>query len=123
MYDSDGYAEDIPYYVTVDGKPQLVLPYAQDNNDNRFTRGHGVELADDFFQYLKDGFDCLYEEGATKPSMMSVGLHCRLVGRPGRIRGLVRFLDYVRGFDQVWLCRRIDIARHWLATHPYGSVK
>ncbi|MDH3475306.1 MAG: allantoinase PuuE [Rhodospirillales bacterium] len=118
LYDSDAYNDDLPYWTSVSGKPHLVVPYSLDNNDSRFTRSQGFDLADDFFTYLKDGFDRLYEEGATSPKMMSVGLHPRLVGRPGRVGGLVRFLDYVQGFDRVWLCRRVDIAQHWIRHHP-----
>jgi putative urate catabolism protein len=118
LYDSDAYNDDLPYWISVSAKPHLVMPYSLDNNDSRFTRSQGFDLADDFFTYLKDGFDRLYEEGATSPKMMSVGLHPRLVGRPGRVGGLARFLDYVQGFDRVWLCRRIDIAQHWIRHHP-----
>jgi putative urate catabolism protein len=118
LYDSDAYNDDLPYWISVSAKPHLVVPYSLDNNDSRFTRSQGFDLADDFFTYLKDGFDRLYDEGATSPKMMSVGLHPRLVGRPGRVGGLARFLDYVQGFDRVWLCRRIDIAQHWIRHHP-----
>ena len=121
LYDSDAYDDDLPYWVTVDGKGHLVIPYSFDNNDSRFTRSQGFDLADEFFAYLRDGFDWLYAEGAKMPRMMSVGLHCRLIGKPGRIGGLARFLDHVRRHDDVWLCRRVDIARHWRARHPYGA--
>ena len=121
LYDSDAYDDDLPYWVTVDGKGHLVIPYSFDNNDSRFTRSQGFDLADEFFAYLRDGFDWLYAEGAKTPRMMSVGLHCRLIGKPGRIGGLTKFLDHVRRHDDVWLCRRVDIARHWRARHPYGA--
>ena len=121
LYDSDAYDDDLPYWVTVDGKGHLVIPYSFDNNDSRFTRSQGFDLADEFFAYLRDGFDWLYAEGAKTPRMMSVGLHCRLIGKPGRIGGLTKFLDHVRRHDDVWLCRRVDIARHWHARHPYGA--
>jgi len=118
LYDSDAYNDDLPYWMNVSGKRHLVVPYTLDNNDSRFTRGQGgLELADEFFTYLRDAFDWLYSEGATHPKMMSIGLHCRLVGRPGRIAGLARFLDHVRRHEDVWVCRRADIARHWHATH------
>lgn len=113
LYDSDAYNDDLPYWVTVAGKRHLVIPYTLLNNDSRFTRGQGFELADEFFTYLKDSFDCLYAEGASQPKMMSVGLHARLVGQPGRIAGLAKFLDHVQRHDKVWICRRADIARHW----------
>jgi putative urate catabolism protein len=121
LYDSDAYDDDLPYWVRVDGKGHLVIPYSFDNNDSRFTRSQGFDLADEFFTYLRDGFDWLYAEGAKTPRMMSVGLHCRLIGKPGRIGGLASFLDHVQKHDDVWLCRRVDIARHWHTRHPYGA--
>ncbi len=121
LYDSDSYADDLPYWVTDYGKPHLVIPYTLDANDMRFATHQGFNAGDQFFTYLKDTFDILYAEGETAPKMMSVGLHCRLVGRPGRAAALARFLDYVQRHDRVWLCRRIDIARHWMAHHPYGT--
>ena len=111
----------MPYWVTVSGKPHLILPYSFDNNDSRFTRSQGFDIADEFFQYLRDGFDWLYAEGATAPRMMSVGLHARLIGKPARIAGLARFLDHVQQHRDVWICRRVDIARHWRARHPYAG--
>jgi allantoinase len=121
LYDSDAYSDDLPYWQTVAGRPHLVIPYTLDNNDSRLTRGQGgLELADDFFTYLRDAFDWLYAEGARAPKMMSVGLHCRLIGRPGRIAGLARFLDHVGKHDRVWVCRRADIARHWHQRHHPG---
>ena len=119
LYDADSYADELPYWDTSHGRPQLVVPYTLDANDMRFATSQGFNSGDQFFAYLKDSFDQLYAEGETAPKMLSVGLHCRLVGRPGRAAALARFLDYVRGFDRVWCARRIDIARHWIATHPY----
>jgi peptidoglycan/xylan/chitin deacetylase (PgdA/CDA1 family) len=98
----------------------LIVPYTLDANDMRFATAQGFNTGEQFFTYLRDAFDTLYEEGATAPKMMSVGLHCRLAGRPGRIAGLKRFLDHVERHDKVWICRRIDIARHWRAVHPAG---
>ncbi|MBI1734026.1 MAG: allantoinase PuuE [Candidatus Rokubacteria bacterium] len=118
LYDSDAYNDDLPYWVQVAGKPHLVVPYTLDNNDMRFGTPQGFGTGDDFFAYLRDAFDVLYAEGADTPRMMSVGLHMRLAGRPGRLRGLLRFLDHVERHDRVWICRRIDIARHWIANHP-----
>ena len=121
LYDSDSYADDLPYWVHDYGKPHLVIPYTLDNNDMRFATNQGFNSGDQFFAYLRDAFDVLYEEGETAPKMMSVGLHCRLVGRPGRAAALSRFLDYVQQHDRVWLCRRIDIARHWHQYHKPQS--
>jgi allantoinase len=122
-YDADYYGDDLPFWTTVnlpDGssKQHLVVPYALDSNDMRFSSAQGFNTADHFYQYLKDSFDVLYAEGATAPKMLSIGMHCRLLGRPGRLRGLQRFLDYVQTHDKVWIARRIDIANHWIATHP-----
>jgi putative urate catabolism protein len=119
LYDSDAYNDDLPYWVTVEGKPHLVIPYTLDNNDMKFGVPQGFNSGDQFFAYLKDAFDVLYQEGADSPKMMSVGLHMRLVGRPGRFAALARFLDYVQSHDKVWICRRVDIARHWRQAHPY----
>jgi putative urate catabolism protein len=119
LYDSDAYNDDLPYWVTVEGKPHLVIPYTLDNNDMKFAGAQGFNSGDQFFAYLKDAFDVLYREGADSPKMMSVGLHMRLVGRPGRFAALARFLDYVQSHDKVWICRRVDIARHWRQAHPY----
>lgn len=118
VYDSDSYADELPYWVEVGGKPHLIVPYTLDANDMRFATPQGFNSGDQFWTYLKDSFDTLYAEGEVRPKMMSVGLHCRLAGRPGRAAALARFLDYVRSFGDAWVCRRIDIARHWLATHP-----
>lgn len=123
-YDSDYYGDDLPFWTTVttrDGvkAPHLVVPYTLEANDMRFTSPQGFNSGEQFFQYLKDSFDVLYEEGEEAPKMMSVGLHCRIAGRPGRFRALQRFLDYIEQHDRVWVCRRIDIARHWKQVHPY----
>jgi putative urate catabolism protein len=118
LYDSDAYNDDLPYWTRVDGHPHLVIPYTLDNNDMKFSVAPGFTSGDGFFQYLKDAFDVLYREGKTHPKMMSVGLHTRLAGRPGRAAALERFLDYLLEHDGVWICRRVDIARHWIATHP-----
>ena len=117
LYDSDAYNDDLPYYVRVQGKPWLVVPYTLDTNDARFWRG-GLDTGQDFFEYLRDSFDVLYEEGATHPRLMSVGLHCRIVGRPGRARGLERFLAHARERPGVWFARRGEIARWWLERRP-----
>jgi allantoinase len=122
-YDSDYYGDDLPFWMKVrktDGAavPHLVVPYTLDCNDMRFALPQGYSHADPFFQYLKDSFDALYAEGDEAPKMMSVGMHCRLLGRPGRITALQRFLDHVAQHDRVWVCRRIDIAQHWARMHP-----
>lgn len=117
LYSSDSYADDLPYWINTDKKPHLIIPYTLDNNDMRFATPQGFNSGDQFFAYLRDAFDVLYAEGETAPKMMSIGLHCRLVGRPGRAAALMRFLDYVQQHDRVWLCRRIDIARHWHEHH------
>jgi len=117
LYDSDAYNDELPYWVNVDGRTHLVVPYTNDVNDTKFANPAGYSSGEDFFTYLKDSFDVLYREGRTRPKMMSVGLHMRLAGRPGRAASLARFLDYVGRFDGVWICRRIDIARHWHAHH------
>jgi allantoinase len=127
-YDSDYYGDDLPFWMKVarsDGSvvPHLVVPYTLDTNDMRFSLPQGFSQADDFFTYLRDAFDTLYAEGdpagLDRPKMMSVGMHCRLLGRPGRFAGLQRFLDHVQRHDRVWVCRRIDIARHWKQAHPF----
>src|SRR5262249_49283052 len=118
LYDSDAYADDLPFWVKVAGKPHLVVPHAFDTNDSRMARNQDLSVGDLFFQYLRDAFDALYREGGSAPRMMTVSLHCRLIGRPGRIGGLCRFLDYVLARDKVWICRREEIARHWIAHHP-----
>ena len=115
LYDADAYNDDLPYWVTEAGRPHLVVPYTLDVNDMKFGTAQGFNQGDDFFTYARDAFDALYAEGG---KMMSVGLHCRLIGRPGRIQGLRRFLAHVRSHGDVWVCRRVDIARHWIAEHP-----
>ncbi len=111
----------MPYWSNEYGKPQLIVPYTLDANDMRFAVAQGFNSGDQFFAYLQDTFDVLYAEGAEAPKMMSVGLHCRLVGRPGRAAALARFLDYIAQHDRVWVATRADIARHWIATHPHGA--
>ena len=117
VYDADDYNDDLPWYDTRYGRPQLVVPYTLDANDMRFAAPQGFNAGDQFYAYLKDSFDALYDEGRTAPRMMSVGLHCRLVGRPGRTAALARFLDYVAAHDRVWIATRLDIARHWNREH------
>jgi putative urate catabolism protein len=118
LYDADSYADDLPYWVTAADKPHLVVPYTLDANDMRFATAQGFNSGDQFYAYLRDTFDVLYAEGATAPKMMSVGLHCRIAGRPGRVAALRGFLDHVMSHDRVWICRRVDIARHWHEHHP-----
>lgn len=122
VYDADSYSDDLPYWENVEGKAHLVVPYTLDTNDMRFATQQGFNTGEQFFQYLKDAFDVLYAEGETAPKMLSVGLHCRLAGRPARTAALARFLDYVQQHERVWICRRIDIARHWIAQHPYAGA-
>lgn len=122
LYDSNALDDDLPYYVTVQGRPWLVVPYSMEVNDARFWRGGGLSTADDFYRCMKDAFDCLYEEGATHPKMMTVGLHCRIAGRPSRFPAVQRFMQYVRAFPDVWYARRIDIARWWLEHYPPASA-
>jgi putative urate catabolism protein len=124
LYDSDYYGDDLPFWTLVslsngNVKPHLVVPYTLDTNDMRFATAQGFNTGEQFFQYLKDAFDVLYAEGQQAPKMLSVGLHCRLVGRPGRFAALQRFLDYIQGHSNVWIARRADIARHWMTEHPY----
>jgi putative urate catabolism protein len=126
-YDSDYYGDDLPFWMRVrrsDGEqvPQLVVPYTLDCNDMRFALPQGFSHGDPFFAYLRDAFDVHYAEGAERPTMMSIGMHCRLLGRPGRFRALQRFLDYVQQHERVWVARRIDIARHWKQAHPYDPA-
>ena len=123
-YDSDYYGDDLPFWMRVqrsDGQvvPHLVVPYTLDSNDMRFSLPQGFSQSDDFFTYLRDSFDTLYAEGDESPKMLSVGMHCRLLGRPGRMVALQRFLDHIAKHDRVWVCRRVDIARHWKKVHPY----
>jgi len=126
LYDSDYYGDDLPFWTEVsssDGNkhPHLVVPYTLEANDMRFASPQGFNTGEQFFQYLKDSFDVLYAEGLEVPKMLSIGLHCRLIGRPGKFRALQRFLDYLEQHDRVWVCRRVDIARHWRAHHPFES--
>jgi putative urate catabolism protein len=131
LYDSDYYGDDLPFWMKVkrtDGTvvPRLVLPYTLDTNDMRFALPQGFAQAEDFYIYLRDSFDALYAEGdpngQNAPKMMSIGMHCRLLGRPGRLVALQRFLDHVAKHDKVWVCRRVDIAHHWQATHPFKAA-
>jgi peptidoglycan/xylan/chitin deacetylase (PgdA/CDA1 family) len=119
LYDADDYNDDLPYWTVVEGRPQLIVPYTLDANDMCFASPQGFNSGDQFYAYLKDSFDALYAEGTETPRMMSVGLHCRLVGRPRRITALERFLDYAKSHEAVWFCRRVDIARHWRERHPF----
>jgi putative urate catabolism protein len=117
LYDADDYSDDLPHWIQVKDKKHLVVPYTLDANDMRFVTPQGFNSGEQFYTYLRDSFDVLYKESADTPRMMSVGLHCRLIGRPGRILALERFIDYIQKLDRVWLCRRIDIARHWYGHH------
>jgi putative urate catabolism protein len=119
-YDADYYGDDLPFWMKVAGRNHLVVPYTLDANDMRFATPQGFNTADHFFHYLRDTFDVLYAEGAETPRMMSIGMHCRLLGRPGRFAALQRFLDHIERHDRVWVCRRIDIARHWQRRFPPG---
>jgi putative urate catabolism protein len=122
LYDADDYSDDLPHWEFVQGVPHLVVPYTLDANDMRFSTPQGFNTADHFFTYLRDTFDTLYAEGEANPRLMSVGLHCRLIGRPGRIGGLARFIDHVAAHSDVWVCRKLDIAQHWIANHPPQSM-
>ena len=117
LYCSDTYSDDLPYWEKRGKKKQLMIPYTLDNNDMRFLTNQGFNYGDQFYNYLKDSFDALYEEGKENPKMMSIGLHCRIIGKPGRIQSLKKFLDYVTNFDKVWICKREDIAKHWIKNH------
>lgn len=124
-YDSDYYGDELPFWTEVEcaggeRKSHLVVPYTLDTNDMRFATPQGFNSATQFFDYLRDSFDVLYAEGAEHPKMMSIGMHCRLLGRPGRFIALQRFLDHIANRERVWVCRRIDIAQHWCQRHPYG---
>jgi putative urate catabolism protein len=125
-YDSDYYGDDLPFWMQVkksNGEvvPQLIVPYTMDCNDMRFALPQGFSQGEDFFTYLRDSFDALYAEGAEAPKMMSIGMHCRLLGKPGRIVALQKFLDHIEKHDKVWVCRRVDIARHWKKVHPFQA--
>lgn len=127
LYDSDNYGDDLPFWTEVttsnnESKPHLVIPYTLDTNDMRFATPQGFNSGEQFYQYLRDSFDVLYAEGETAPKMLSIGLHCRLAGRPGRFAALQRFLDHIQGHQQVWICRRVDIARHWIDRHPWQAA-
>jgi putative urate catabolism protein len=117
LYDSDSLADELPYWIEVDGRPHLIVPYTLDCNDFKFLLDNGWVTGDDFYRYMVDTFDQLYEEGADAPRLMNVGLHTRIIGRPGRARGLARFLDHLAGRDDVWITTRAEIARHWAAIH------
>ncbi len=126
-YDSDYYGDDLPFWLQVRRSdstlaPQLVVPYTLDCNDMRFALPQGFSHGEPFYQYLRDAFDVHYAEGDERPAMMSIGMHCRLLGRPGRMRALQRFLDHVQSHDRVWITRRIDIARHWKQVHPFDAA-
>mgnify|MGYP005657346855 CR=1 FL=1 len=125
LYDSDNYSDDLPFWTKVqlpnggEEEPLLVVPYSLDTNDMRFATPQGFNSGEQFFGYLRDAFDVLYKEGEETPKMMSIGLHCRLAGRPGRFAALQRVLDHIEQHDQVWICRRVDIAKHWYKHHPF----
>jgi len=126
-YDSDYYGDDLPFWLQVRESngtlaPHLVVPYTLDTNDMRFALPQGFSHGDEYFQYLRDAFDMLYAEGGERPAMLSIGMHCRLLGRPGRMRAMQRFLDHIGSHDRVWVTRRIDIARHWKQTHPFDAA-
>lgn len=121
VYDSDSYADDLPYWTEVRGQNHLVVPYTLDTNDMRFSSPAGFANGDEFYAHLRDAFDVLYREGAQgAPKMLSIGLHCRIAGRPARTAALERFLDHVQSHERVWTTRRIDIAEHWRKVHPAG---
>lgn len=121
LYSSDCYNDDLPHWTTVEGKGHLLIPYTLDVNDMKFGTAQGFNTGDDWFAYARDAFDTLYAEGEEAPKMMSIGLHLRLIGRPGRFRALQRFLDHIETHERVWVARRKDIARHWIAAHPYKA--
>ena len=127
LYDSDYYGDDLPFWMDVEVSsgakvPHLIVPYTLDTNDMRFATPQGFNTGEQFFTYLRDAFDVLYEEGSEAPKMLSIGMHCRLLGRPGRFRALQRFLDHIEQYDRVWVTRRVDIARHWREHHPYEGT-
>ena len=126
LYDADYYGDDLPFWTEVEASggqrtPHLIVPYTLDSNDMRFASPQGFNTGDQFFAYLKDSFDVLYAEGEDRPKMLSIGMHCRLLGRPGRFKALQRFLDHVEKHDRVWVCRRVDIARHWIDKHAFRA--
>ena len=118
LYDSDDYGDDLPFWTFAGSAAHLVVPYTFDANDMRFGTPQGFSTGEQFYEHLRDSFDVLYEEGHETPRMMSIGLHCRLIGRPGRLKAVEKFIDHVLAHDKVWLCRRIDIAKHWREKHP-----
>jgi allantoinase len=122
LYDADDYSDDLPFWSQMEDNPHLIVPYTLDTNDMRFATPQGFHTAEQFYTYLKDAFDVLYEEGLMAPKMLSIGMHCRLLGRPARFAGLKKFLDYVLSYDKVWVCRRDDIAKHWYKNHPFNSL-
>jgi len=122
LYSSDSYADDLPYWVGGPDQPHLIIPYTLDANDMRFINPQGFATGEEFFRYLRDSYDVLFAEGEKAPKMMSIGLHCRLAGRPGRAAGLIRFLDYIGKFERVWIATRLDIARHWHQHHRLGAA-
>ena len=122
QYDCDNYADDLPFWSTLtnqagETRPHLIIPYTLDNNDMKFASPGGFNSGEQFYQYLKDAFDVLYAEGGTAPKMLSIGMHCRILGRPGRFKALQKFLDYIQSHDKIWICRRGDIAEHWYKHH------
>ena len=117
LYDSDSYSDDLPFWESRNKKKQLIIPYTLDNHDMRFATNQGFNTGDHFYSYLKDSFDTLYEEGRTNPKMMSVGLHCRIIGKPGRVQSLKKFLDYILKHEDIWICKRVDIAKHWIKNY------
>lgn len=123
VYDADDYSDDLPFWVEVQGQAHLVVPYTLDTNDMRFASPQGFNSGEQFFTYLKDAFDVLYAEGVSTPKMLSIGMHGRIIGRPARFAALQRFVDYVQRHPDVWLCRRIDLAEHWIKEHPAPKVE
>ena len=122
LYDCDAYNDELPYWVGVDGKPHLVICHSLDTNDSRFSRAQGFDLGEEWLTYMRDAFDALYAEGAEYPRFMTIAVHARLIGRPGRIGALERLLDHILAFDDVWVCRRNEIAQHWYEHHPYADL-
>lgn len=121
IYDRESFADELPYWVEESGKPHLVIPYSLETNDNRWNGNSGFSTSSEYFEYMKDTFDLLYAEGRTEPKMMSVGLHSRLIGRPGRAVGLARFIEYIMKHDKVWICTGDQIAHHWMKIHPFNK--
>ena len=121
LYDSDDYSDDLPFWSKVESKPHLIIPYTLDVNDMRFATNQGFNTSDHFFNYLMDTFNTLYNEGSTYPKMMSIGLHCRLIGRPGRFQSLKKFIEHIINFDNIWITKREDIAKFWIKNFPYDG--